>query len=89
MKKTRAVRAIVASVLSTILGLWIHSYTTNNSALGKEGYLKKEAMYYDASLSHPSVTGLIIAILIWVTLFVLYELICYLVLRVIDKSKTK
>jgi len=84
MKKSVLVKVIGMTILSIIVSMFIHLDEVRQSALGKEEFLKRESARFDLYLSHPHISLTIIMIFIFLILFGLYELICHLILKLIN-----
>jgi hypothetical protein len=90
MKKSVLVKSLVITFLSIIVGLCFYFDDRTKGALGKDEYLKRQSIRYDQFLIHPHISIMIIGTLFWgIILFGLYELICYVILKLIKKAETK
>lgn len=90
MKKSVLVKLSVLTFLSTIVGFCFYFDDKTKGALGKNEYLKRQSIRYDQFLVHPHISLMIIGTLFWgIILFGLYELICYVILKLLIKVETK
>ena len=89
MNKSVLVKLVVMSFLSICLGVIFYIDESRKGALGKDGFLKFESLRYEKYLSHPHVSILIGTIFLGLILFGLYELLCFLIFRMIGKSEHK
>ena len=87
MHKRRMVKVLVALFLSGAVAMWVHLDESRKGALGKEEFLKREAIRFDKYLAHPPIAVVISAICLGMIMFGLYELLCYAVARTIDGKK--
>jgi len=89
MNKSVLVKLIAMSFLSICLGVLIYFDELRKGALGKEEFLKLESLRYDQHLLHPHILIIIASLFLGLILFGLYELLCFLIFRMIGKSENK
>jgi hypothetical protein len=89
MKKRVLVKAIVATFLSIVIGLYFYFDEINKSTLGKDEYLKRQSIRFDQFYLRPHISVILGTLLLGVILFGLYELICGLIFKISNKTENK
>jgi hypothetical protein len=85
MKKSVLVKATVMSFLAILVGMFTHFDEVRQGALGKDEFLKRESVRFDQFLLHPHYSVTVVIFFMIMVLFGLYELICYLIFKIIKR----
>lgn len=84
-------KIIAAGILAIIMGCFLHIVQQKNIQLGREAFLAKEAARYDKEFhlsAHPSITlisAVIASLFLYGILFAAYEIIAFVVLKILEK----
>ena len=89
MKKSIIVKATSMSALSLIVGCYFYIDEMKKSALGKGEYLKMQSIRFDHTISHPHISIIIGTLFLGIILFGLYEIICLVIIKIINKMEKK
>jgi hypothetical protein len=84
-------KIIAAGFLAIIMGCVLHIVQQKNIQMGREAFLVKEAARYDKEFhlsAHPGITlvsAAIASLFLCGILFVAYELVAFMVLKILEK----
>jgi hypothetical protein len=80
-------RIISAGILAIIMGCSMHVYYVHGGQMGRDAFLAKEAARYDRFFAQPGsiVIDVIVSLFLLGVLFVAYELIAFVVLKILER----
>ena len=87
MKKKILIKSTVILLLSIGFGVYLYFKEVKKGVLGKEEYLKNEAIRFDKDVHIHIIPMILASIFLCALIFGVYELLCYFILKITNKKK--